>query len=173
MQPNDPDLPLVERIAAGDPAALDDLHARHAEPLRHYLRRLLGDPQLAEEVLQNLLLIVWRGAAAFRATGLVRAWLFGIARRQAFKTRRDAARRPTLADLNEEIDSADQPDQAAHADEIAALRTALRTLPPDERAALELVYYWGLSIPEAAGRLCLPIRSKAGCAAPACACANN
>ncbi len=85
----DPDLALLSRIATGDQEAIEELYRRHSRVLLGQLRFMVDQPALAEEVLQDTMLAVWRGARTFRGGSRVRTWLLGIARRQA----RDRMRR--------------------------------------------------------------------------------
>jgi RNA polymerase sigma factor (sigma-70 family) len=74
---------LLRLVGRGDAGALTMLYRRHADGLFGFLMRLAGDRMLAEEILQDTLLAVWRGAATFAGRSQVRTWLYGIARRQA------------------------------------------------------------------------------------------
>jgi len=74
---------LLVRVAAGDAAALGALYRRHGGRLFGYLQRYARDRMVAEELLQDTLLAVWRSAHSYAGRSGVRAWLFGIARRQA------------------------------------------------------------------------------------------
>jgi RNA polymerase sigma factor (sigma-70 family) len=158
MQQNDPDLPLLEDIAAGDKDALEELYARHGTPMLNYMTRLLGNRQTAEEVVQNVLLVVWRTASSFRRLSRVRTWIFGIARRQAYKT---LARTPPQSEFLDEAFFADD-----HLHEslefkmmVEKLKTALDLLPPLERKTLECVYYNGLTLAETADKLKIPVNT--------------
>jgi RNA polymerase sigma-70 factor, ECF subfamily len=73
---------LVGRVAHGDDAALRELFARHAPWLAARLRSVLSAADV-EDVLQEVFLAVWQGAAGYRPEGPVAAWMWGIARRQA------------------------------------------------------------------------------------------
>src|SRR5215210_109678 len=77
------DSTLLERIAREDRRAVTELYARHQRPLFRYLCQLTPDHGLAEEILQDTIVAVWQGAAAFEGRSAVRTWLFAIARRQA------------------------------------------------------------------------------------------
>jgi RNA polymerase sigma-70 factor (ECF subfamily) len=79
----DADQVLLRRVGRGDADALAALYRRHGDGLFRFLLRLAGDRGLAEEILQDTLLAVWRGAAGFAGRSQVRTWLYGIARRQA------------------------------------------------------------------------------------------
>jgi Sigma-70 region 2 len=74
---------LLERVADGDAAALAALYRRHAGGLFGFLQRYARDRMVAEEILQDTLLAVWRSAHRYAGRSGVRTWLFGIARRQA------------------------------------------------------------------------------------------
>ena len=82
------DAKLLRCIASGDRSALATLYERYHRPLFTYLLQHAGDRGLAEELLQDTFVAVWRGADGFDehfrdGSGSVRAWLTGIARRQA------------------------------------------------------------------------------------------
>src|SRR4051794_20399568 len=82
------DQDLVARIGSQDRLAVADLYARYQRPLFRYLCQMTPDRGLAEEILQDTLVAVWRGAASFEARSAVRTWLFAIARRQAHNAMR-------------------------------------------------------------------------------------
>jgi len=147
----DPDLPLIQAIGTGDKAALSALYERHGHAILAYLiGQLSGDRQLAEEVLQDVLLAVWQGAGSFRGESKVRTWMLSIARYQALNARR--RRKPTPAELGEYIPSDDDGPQRVQEkhDQQATVRAAMRELPEEQKEALELIFYHDLSGPEAA-----------------------
>lgn len=154
----DPDLPLLRSIAAGDTGALNALYERHGHGLLAYLTGQLGDDRsLAEEVLQDVMLAVWNGAASFRAESKVRTWLFGIARRQAMNARR--RRKPDPAPLPDAL-AADAPEpimELERREDQDDLRAALRALPDDQQEALELIFFHELTGNEAAQLLGVPV----------------
>jgi RNA polymerase sigma factor (sigma-70 family) len=96
---SEPDEVLLGRVGRGDAGALTVLYQRHADGLFWFLLRLAGDRMLAEEILQDTLLAVWRSAAGFAGRSQVRTWLYGVARRQAHNRLRVA--RPVEAGLDE------------------------------------------------------------------------
>ena len=79
---------LMQRIAGGDREALTELYMSYRRPLFHYLLQLTPDYGLAEELLQDTLVAVWKSAHSFEGRSSVLTWLFGIARRQAHNTLR-------------------------------------------------------------------------------------
>src|SRR5881396_2032020 len=102
---------LIRRIAAGDQLAMRTLFGRHRVPLYRWLLRLVGDEALAEDLLSDVFLDVWRQAASFQARSSVSTWLLAIARYKALSARR----RRTDAPLDDEtastiVDPADNPE---------------------------------------------------------------
>ncbi len=151
MTPSDTDLDLVRRIASGDERALVDLYAAYGQRLYAYALRLAGDSALAEDAVQDTLVAVWRTAGRYRGEGRVLAWLLGIVHNLALK----AARRQSLP-LSAEMEAAlpapgDPPEELVQAGERShRLRQGLESLSVKHRAALDLVFYQGLSLAEAA-----------------------
>src|SRR5258707_11009014 len=101
---------LIRRIADGDQLAMRTLFARHRVAIYRWLLRLVGDEALAEDLLSDVFLDVWRKAASFEARSSVSTWLLAIARYKALSARR---RQP--AELNDELastvaDPADDPE---------------------------------------------------------------
>lgn len=148
--PDEPDARLIERIGRGEPAALEALYARHGRALLAYLIGQVGDPHLAEEVLQDVMLAVWRSADRFRGESRVTTWLLAIARRRAITARQ--RRTPVERSLDERAadDGRGPAELFERQTERSAVRDALRDLPDDQRETLELVFFHGLSGPEAA-----------------------
>ena len=87
-QPAVDDRQVVGRIAAGDREALAELYQRYQRILFSYLQQLTPDYGLAEELLQDTLVAVWKSAHRFEGRSSVQTWLIGIARRQAHNTLR-------------------------------------------------------------------------------------
>ncbi len=146
------DSELVQRIAAGEELALRELYAAYGQRLYAYALRLVDEPALAEDAVQNALITVWRTAGKYRGEGRVQAWLLGIVHNLALKTLRQRhlpisdemeAALPAAGALPEE--------QAQSGQQSAWVRDGLQSLSPEHRAVLELVFYQGLSLEEAAG----------------------
>jgi RNA polymerase sigma-70 factor (ECF subfamily) len=143
---------LIRRIAQRDQLAMRTLFARHRVPLYRWLLRLVGDEALAEDLLSDVFLDVWRQAAAFEARSSVSTWLLAIARHKALSARR---RRPD-AELDETIaasvaDPADDPEVVLQKKTRAELlRHALARLSPEHREVIDLVYFHGKSVKEVA-----------------------
>jgi RNA polymerase sigma factor (sigma-70 family) len=150
--PGDPDRILLQRIITGDVRALDDLYSRHGPALLSFLISRLSDRELAEEVLQDVMLAVWNNAASFRGESRVRTWLLVIARNRAINARRRHT--PDSVSINDdfEIQSPDTGPFEAVANQFkrSAVREALQHLPPDHREILVLFFFHELSGPEIA-----------------------
>jgi RNA polymerase sigma-70 factor (ECF subfamily) len=147
----EPDIMLIKAIAQGDTHALEDLYARQGPGILAYLISRLGERQLAEEVLQDVMLAVWRGAGRFRGESRVRTWMMSIARHKAINTMQ-RQRYVQASDIHKDLpDPAPGPSSLVEReDALAQVRDALRRLPEAQRETLELVFYHRLSGNEAA-----------------------
>src|SRR5262245_2084208 len=140
------DKALIRRIAAGDQSAMRALFARYRVALYRWLLRLVDDGALAEDLLSEVFLDVWRQAASFEARSSVSTWLLAIARYKALSARR----RRTNAELDEAVpDIADDPEVTLK-NRAEALRQSLLRLSPDHREVIDLAYYHGKSVKEIA-----------------------
>ena len=104
---------LIERIAGGDQLAMRTLFARHRVALYRWLLRLVRDETVAEDLLSDVFLDVWRQAASFEGRASVSTWLLAIARHKALSARRrriDATLDPEIASTI--ADPADDPEVA-------------------------------------------------------------
>ena len=142
---------LVRRMAAGDEAAMHELYAAYGQRLYAYALRLTGDSAQAEDVVQDALVAAWKSARRYRGEGRLIAWLLGIVHHLAVKSLRH--RSQPLTDEIEEGLAAGSPtpeQQFESAEQAARLRTGLQRLSPEHRSTLELIFYQGLSLEEAA-----------------------
>lgn len=150
--PADPDVrdrALVQAIAQGDARALEALYAQHGVMLLAYLIGQVSNRQLAEEVLQDVMIAVWKGAARFRGDSTVKTWMLAIARRRAITARQRVVDHDPLPD---EVASrtAGPPETLEDQAERDAVRRAIHQLAPDQRETLELIFYHDLTGPQAA-----------------------
>ena len=141
------DRELLSRIATGDEAAFKRLYARYADRVFRYALTLLRNRHLAEEVVQETMVAVWRGAGSFKGGSLVSTWIFGIARNQAHALLRREAR-----GAREPEESLVLPDPAEGLHCRDRVLAALEELPPEQREVVVLAFYEGLSYREI-GRL--------------------
>jgi RNA polymerase sigma-70 factor (ECF subfamily) len=161
MSDSETDRACMTRVCAGDTQALEELYDRHAGLLYGLVVRIVGRSQDAEEVLQDTWLQVWRSAASWDpARGPVAAWLVTLARSRAIDRFRSVASRARAETASP---PADPPLTADPAADVAARRrhervtAALATLAPQQRSALELAYFGGLSQSEIATRVGAPL----------------
>jgi RNA polymerase sigma-70 factor, ECF subfamily len=157
--PDAMDIDLVRRVAAGDRAALAALYQRHGQAVLAQIVLAVGERTLAEEILQDTMLALWRGAAAFRGQSRVRSWLIAIGRRQA----RDRMRRRRVETVTDDILSgwpAGEPgpeDLTLERAEAAVVAEAVAALGARHREVLGIVYGADLSLAEAADVLDVPL----------------
>jgi RNA polymerase sigma-70 factor (ECF subfamily) len=144
---------LLRAVAAGDGNALGRLYRLRGGELLGYLTGICRDEQVAQELLQDTMLKVWRHAASYRGDAAPRTWLFAIARRTA----RDYLRRPgSLVVPDTELEEhpapwPDEPEAGALASAgTEALLAAFGKLAPLHREVLLLVALHGLSVRESA-----------------------
>jgi RNA polymerase sigma-70 factor (ECF subfamily) len=134
--------------------SFEDVEASLAEPLRRYLRRMVGDPSLAEDLHQETLLRIARGLSGYEGRASVKNWAFAIATRVvADHFRKPEASRELLAiDEAEPVPDGGAPlEQRLVADEMnACIREVIDSLPPDYRAALVLHELEGVTATTAA-----------------------
>jgi len=140
----------VGRVARGDKDALRVLYVAFGRRVRAVAQRVLGDAAEAEDVAQEAFAEAWRRAGEYDAKrGSVAAWILTIARSRAINrlnSLRSAARKVSAA--AHERDQAVAPDEGhLHRDRLGG---ALATLPDEQRAAIELAYFEGLSQSEIA-----------------------
>lgn len=160
----DGDQAAMTRIAEGDEGALVELFERHGPSVYGIARRIVGDAQLAEEVLQDSFLRLARESASYRPSPAgVTPWLFRIARNAAIDAvrRRKRERRSVVGaeHLEAVVDAKTSGalDEAALGEFGKQVRAALDELPQGPRRALDLAYYSGLTHTEIAERLEVPL----------------
>lgn len=148
------DVALMERIMQRDETALEALYDRYAGMLWSVLNRILRDAQAAEEILQDIFFQLWRSAQQFDASrGSLPGWLMVIARNRAISRLRhhNPARGEELQEnsvsLPFNLESA-----VAQKQLLEKVKGALETLPKEQRTAVELAYFEGLTQSEIAER---------------------
>jgi RNA polymerase sigma-70 factor (ECF subfamily) len=123
--------------------------------------KFLSCRELAEEVLNDVMLVVWREAARFRYQSRVSTWIFGIAYHKAWKARAKTAvplrDTPLLADASP--DQEDPEDALIRQETHAALGHAVQALSPEQRAVVELTFYHGFSYREIAEIISCPVNT--------------
>jgi RNA polymerase sigma-70 factor, ECF subfamily len=142
---------LIQRIAQGDRLAMRTLFGRHRVALYRWLLRLVRDEALAEDLLSEVFLDVWRQAAAFEARSSVSTWLLAIARYKALSARRRRADAELDKVAATVADPADNPEVVLEKkDRAVQLRQSLASLSPEHGEVIDLVYYHDKSVKEVA-----------------------
>jgi len=143
---------LIGRIAGGDQLAMRTLFARHRVPVYRWLLRIVRDKTLAEDLVSDVFLDVWRQATSFKGRASVSTWLLAIARYKALSARRrridaelDARTASTIADPADDPETALQKKKRSE-----LLRDSLAQLSPEHGEVIDLVYYHGKSVKEVA-----------------------
>jgi RNA polymerase sigma-70 factor (ECF subfamily) len=149
---------LIGRIAGGDKLAMQVLFARHHVKIYRFVVRLVKDQALAEDLISEVFLDVWRQAGSFEGRSTAATWLLSIAR---FKALSELRRRPEQT-LDDETayaiaDPADDPEAAAlKKSRNDVLRKCLSKLSAEHRAIIDLVYYHEMTIEEVAEIVRIP-----------------
>jgi RNA polymerase sigma-70 factor (ECF subfamily) len=153
-------------VAAGDITALDALYRRYRPAAFATAFALLREPEAAEDAVHDALLRAWRSAASFQPTrGSLRSWLLTIVRNTAFDhlRARQLARRAQPQLAHEAVDGeGDVFTSVAIAADAQRLREALQALPSEQRRALELAFFAGLTHGEIAVRTGTPLGTVKG-----------
>jgi RNA polymerase sigma-70 factor, ECF subfamily len=146
---------LIRRIANADQIAMRMLFARHRAAIYRWLVRLVGEEALAEDLLSDVFLDVWRKARSFEGRSSVSTWLLAIARHKALSARR-RTQVERAVELDDEVAStmeepADNPELLLEKkDREDLLRRSLARLSPEHGEVIDLTYYHGKSIKEIA-----------------------
>lgn len=156
------DRDVLEHVVAGRLEALEELYDRYRAMAYSIALRITADTALAEDVVQDAFLGVWRHADRYvEGRASVRTWLFSIVHHRAIDAIR--RRRPTTELPDPELPPPDAlttgdvwPEVAGRLD-AAEIRSALGQLNPDQREALELAYFGGLTQQEIAERTATPL----------------
>jgi RNA polymerase sigma-70 factor (ECF subfamily) len=149
---------LIGRIAKGDRLAMQVLFARHHVRVYRFVLRLVGNEAIAEDLISEVFLDVWRQADRFEGRSAVSTWMLAIARFKALS----ALRKRPDEELDEETASAiedteDDPEVSMQKkDKGQVLRKCLDALSPEHREIIDLVYYHEKSVEEVAEIVGIP-----------------
>jgi RNA polymerase sigma-70 factor (ECF subfamily) len=159
---------LMQLVQRAEASAFEVVYDRHAGAAFSLAYRMCGARQLAEEVVQEAFLSIWRSGARYdRRRGSVRTWILGITHHRAI----DVLRRGVVQDrhrasdegIEERFEATDRTDvEVARREEALEVRGALDVLPDEQRRAIELAYYGGFTQSEIAEMLGIPIGTVKG-----------
>ena len=154
-----PDSELVGRLTLRDQRALVELYRRHARRLYPLIRRIVTNEGLAEEILQDVFVRLWTRASLYRAEeGQLLAWLITMARNLALDALRKDSRWRGQLEFEESLHEGSPAERLEpDVDTTLSVRHALSTLPDDQRRAVELAYFAGMTHAELAAHLNQPL----------------
>jgi RNA polymerase sigma factor (sigma-70 family) len=157
------DRALVGRVVEGDAAALEALYGRYGRPCYALARRILANEQLAQDVVQEVFLALWRDARKFDPSrGAFSSWLLSMTHHKAVDSVRREENLRKRRDAVELLEQSEPPAPGPH-DEVwttlrgERVRAALQLLPDPQREALVLAYFGGYTQREIAGLTATPL----------------
>lgn len=162
------DIDLIQGIATGDAPSLMALYDRYNRLAFGLALRILDNPAMAEEAVQDAFLQVWNRATSFDTNrGVnVRGWLMTIVHNRSIDLRRrDIDRKPRsvpLEDMEQRLSTPDAWREVSISITADTMRSAISTLPADQRRTIELAYFEGLSHGEIAEREQAPLGTVKG-----------
>jgi len=155
------DQELIEQVKKGDKTAFKQIYSRFSQVTYNLALRILKDKEDAEEVVQEIFLQVWNKAYSYdRGRGAVSTWVINIARSRSIDKLRTVGYRNKNVEIDEEkvnsnVDLSRTMEDRDESKQV--IRQALDSLPEKQRAAIELVYFGGLTHIEAAEELNEPV----------------
>ena len=159
---------LMQLMRGGDPRAFEAVYERHSGAAFSLAYRMVGRGNVAEDVVQEAFLSIWRSGARYERTrGSVRTWVLGIVHHRAIDQLRRASvhdkRRASDEGLEERLESGERTDnEVARREEAASIRSAMTTLPDDQSHVIELAYFGGFTHTEIAEILGAPVGTVKG-----------
>jgi len=164
LEAQDRDIELLRQIAAGNRAAFGEFYDRHATLMFSVASKILNDAGEAEDVLQEVFVQIWEKAGRFNPQlGKASSWVAILVRNRAIDRIRASQRRTRLAEeagAEQAVaaDIADTANETVHGHEKASLiQSAITGLPAEQRRAIELAYFSGLTQDEISKKLNEPL----------------
>jgi RNA polymerase sigma-70 factor, ECF subfamily len=158
----------MQLVGDGNPRAFELIYDRHGGAAFSLAYRMVGKRVAAEDIVQEAFLSIWRSRMRYdRSRGSVRTWVLGIVHNRAIDALRRGGtherRQETLDGVEERHEAAERTDvEAARREEARSVRTALETLPDDQRRTIELAYFGGFTHSQIAELLDQPIGTVKG-----------
>lgn len=154
---------LLQRVAGGDTAAFQTLYSKYYDSVLRFIYRVTGKLDLAQEGVNDVMLVVWQSAGTFARRSKVSTWIMGIAYRKGLKLAEKSRRwhaRFALVDFDSWNEpSAPGPELTTDAELHDLLEHGLKRLPPKQRAVLELTYRCGYTYEEIAAIVDCPVNT--------------
>jgi RNA polymerase sigma-70 factor (ECF subfamily) len=155
------DFALIDAISNGDRRAIVLLYRRHSTKVYRFAFRLVGDEGVAEELVSEVFVQVWRNASTFEGRSKVSTWMLAIARQRALRAMRRRSPQLTETGVCEMVeDESDGPEVTLYKREVGSiLSDVLKTLSLAHRTIIDLVYYRGMSCDEVARIADIPVNT--------------
>jgi RNA polymerase sigma-70 factor (ECF subfamily) len=159
---------VMQLVQSGNPRAFELLYDRHGGAAFSLAYRMVGNRVTAEDVTQEAFLSIWRSRLRYdQARGSVRTWVLGIVHNRAIDALRRSfvhdRRRETMEGVEERHEAPERTEvEAARREEARSIRSALDTLPDEQRRTIELAYFGGFSHSQIAELLEEPIGTVKG-----------
>jgi RNA polymerase sigma-70 factor (ECF subfamily) len=151
---------LLKNVADGDKAAMHIIFARHRKRVFQFIQRMVRNPSIVDDLVNQVFLDVWRSANRFESRARVSTWLFSIARFNAINSRRERTHEGIGIDQDEAlgiVDDWETPDIALDRKETQGiLRACIDKLSPAHREIIDLFYYRENSVAEISGIIGIP-----------------
>ncbi len=159
---------VMQLVQDGNPRAFELLYDRHGSAAFSLAYRMVGNRVTAEDIIQEAMLSIWRSRLRYDQTrGSVRTWVLGIVHNRAIDALRRSIvhdrRRETMDGVEERHEARERTDvEVARREEARSIRSALDTLPEEQRRTIELAYFGGFSHSQIAELLHEPIGTVKG-----------
>jgi RNA polymerase sigma-70 factor (ECF subfamily) len=159
---------LMQLVRRGDADAFEQVYERHATASFSLAYRMTANRNLAEDVVQEAFLSLWRSGARYdRTRGSVRTWVLGIVHNRAIDALRrglvHSRRRASDEGIEERFEAPERTDvEVARRDEAREVRAAMQTLPREQSRVIELAYFGGFTHTEIASMLDTPVGTVKG-----------
>lgn len=156
---------LIQAIVHGAMWAMEPLYQRYNRILYSLVYRMVADHQVAEDLLQDAFLSIWRRATSYSPqSGAVRSWLISIVHHRTIDYLRAVRRRSVMketpledAELDERISFPDAWEETWRSEQSSQVRAALMRIPPEQRMVIELAYFQGWTHTEIAAGCQIPL----------------
>jgi RNA polymerase sigma factor (sigma-70 family) len=151
----DSEAALVARIAAGDQRAFGEFYVLYRRRLARFIGRVIASPDTVDELINDVMFVVWQDASRFELRSKVSTWVFGIAWHKALKALQRQKRNAASALAPDELTAVER----GTLEDRDWLRRGLDRLPPEQRLVVELTFFVGCSYLEIAAIANCPVNT--------------
>lgn len=148
---------LMQQIGSGDESALSEFFSRYGNAMLAYAQRLVNEQALAEEIVQESLVAIWKGARTFRAESKLQTWVLGIVYHKSISALRARKDLPLEEDTLQAPEHSMPGPSVEKSDRTRILTRLMNELPADQKSILELVFFHRMSLEETAEAMKCPL----------------